>query len=294
MPIRSKAPNVSREMTYPLSPSTVEDIDYAIYEYINEKLDIFTETNEGFKKVPVLFSVPERSFQIKADPNLRPNGRTLIYPLISIMKNSITKDPAKKGRYGVHVPPYFDYYSPEGSVNIARVIQQDRTKNFANANTVRKSDGGSVATYQTFPNENKNIVYETLSIPMPTFLEVNYSVSVVSEYQQQMNEIIAAFASATSTPSVFKISHNKNQYEAFVTPDFSLENNSAGLDTSERIFRTVITFNVLGYIIGANKNQETPNVVRRESAAKIRLQRERVILGDEIEYHFGRKDKYRP
>ena len=294
MPIRTKAENVSNESVYSLAPSTIEDIDYAIYEYINKELDIFTETNEGFKKVPVLFSVPERSFQIKSDPTLRPNGRTLLYPLISIMKNSITKDPSKKGRYGVHVPPYFEYYSPDGAITIARQIQQDKTKNFANANTVRKSSNGQIATYQTFPNENKNIVYETLSIPMPTFLEVNYSISIVTEYQQQMNEIIAAFAAATSTPSAFKITHNKNQYEAFVSPEYSLDNNSSGLETSERIFRTTITFNVLGHIIGSGKNQETPNVIRRESAAKIQLQRERVILGDEIEYHFGRKDKYRP
>ena len=114
-------------------------------------------------------------------------------------ENSITKDPSKKGRYGVHVPPYFEYYSPDGAITIARQIQQDKTKNFANANTVRKSSNGQIATYQTFPNENKNIVYETLSIPMPTFLEVNYSISIVTEYQQQMNEIIAAFAAATST-----------------------------------------------------------------------------------------------
>ena len=292
MPIRTKTPHVSRESSYPLTPSTIEDIDFALYEYINEELDIFTETNEGFKKVPVLFSVPERSFQMKADPNLRPNGRTLIYPLISVMKNSIVKDPTKKGRYGVHIPPYFEYYSPDGAITIARVVQQDKTKNFANANTVRKSEG-QVSNYQTFPNENKNIVYETLSIPMPTFLEINYTVSIVSEYQQQMNEIIAAFASATSTPSVFKITHNKNQYEVFVSPDFAFDNNSSGLENSERIFRTTITFNVLGYIIGSGKNQETPNVIRRESAAKIQLQRERVIVGDEIEYHFGRKDKYR-
>lgn len=294
MPIRSKPAKVSNEPAYSLAPSTIEDIDYAVYEYINEKLDIFTETNEGFKKVPVLFSVPERSYQIKADPTLRPNGRTLVYPLISIMKTSMTKDPSKKGRYGVHIPPYFQYYSPNGSVDIARVIKQDKTKNFANANTIRKSDNGQIATYQTFPNENKNIVYETLSIPMPKFLEVNYSISIVSEYQQQMNEIISSFATATSTPSAFKISHNKNQYEAFMTPDISFDNNSAGLDTSERIFRTTLTLNVLGHIVGADKNQETPNVIRTESAAKIRLQRERVMVGDEIEYHFGRKDKYRP
>ena len=245
MPIRSKTPGVQPYSVYPMTPSTLEDVDYALYEYINEDLDVFTETNEGFKKVPVIYSVPERAFQIKNDPTLRPNGRTLIYPIISIIKNSMVTDPTKKGRYGVHVPPYFDYYNRGGSV------------------------------------------------PMPTFVEVNYTISVVTEYQQQMNQILSSFATATSTPSAFKISHNKNHYEAFITPEYSFENNSSGLETSERIFKTNITFNVLGYLIGSDKNQKTPNVVRRQSAAKIQFQRERVILGDEIEYHQGRRDKYR-
>jgi len=293
MPIRSKTPGVQPYSVYPMTPSTLEDIDYALYEYINEDLDVFTETNEGFKKVPVIYSVPERAFQIKNDPTLRPNGRTLIYPIISIIKNSMVSDPTKKGRYGVHIPPYFDYYNRGGSIDIARVVQQDKTKNFANANAIRNSPGGMVKNYQTFPKENKNIVYETLSVPMPTFVEINYTISVVTEYQQQMNQILSSFATATSTPSAFKISHNKNHYEAFITPEYSFENNSSGLETSERIFKTNITFNVLGYLIGSDKNQKTPNVVRRQSAAKIQIQRERVILGDEIEYHQGRRDKYR-
>tara|TARA_R100000008_G_scaffold82331_1_gene66517 strand:- start:742 stop:1623 length:882 start_codon:yes stop_codon:yes gene_type:complete len=293
MPIRTKAPNVQNKAVYPLSPSTLEDVDYALYEFINDELNIYSETNRGFKKVPVMYSVPERAYQIKNDPNLRPNGRTLLYPLISILKTSINQDPAKKGRYGVHIPPYFDYYNRGGSIDIARVIHQDKTKNFANANSIRKSQG-QVSNYQTFPMENKNIVYETLSVPMPSFVEVSYTISIVTEYQQQMNDILAAFASKTSTPSAFKITHNKNEYEAFITPEYSLENNSSGLETSERIFRTTITINVLGYLIGATKNQETPNVVRRQSAAKVQIQRERVVLGDEIDYHVGRKDKYRP
>ena len=51
---------------------------------------------------------------------------------------------------------------------------------------------------------------------------------------------------------------------------------------------------VLGYLIGKGQNQEYPNVVVRESAAKIQIQRERVVLGDEVPYHAGKKVKYRP
>ena len=159
--------NTQLSASYPLAPSTLEDIDYAIYNYLNHDLNIYTDTNQGFEKVPVIFSIPERAYQIKADPTLRSNGRTLVYPLMAVIRNSVTKNPSNKGRYGVYVPPYFDYYDRGGAIDIARVVEQDKTKNFANANSIRRSTSGKSKTFQTFPGENKNIVYETLSI---TFL----------------------------------------------------------------------------------------------------------------------------
>ena len=49
--------------------------------------------------------------QIKNDPKLRTeNGRTLVYPLISIRRGTLNVNPANKARYGVNIPPYFDYY----------------------------------------------------------------------------------------------------------------------------------------------------------------------------------------
>ena len=294
MPINTPL-NEDRNAVYPLAPSSMEDIDYAVYNYINDVLNISVETNQGFDKIPVLYAMPERSFQIKDDPNLRSEGgRTLIYPMISILRESVTQNPENKGRYGVYVPPYFDYYDRGGSLEIARVVNQDKTKNFANANAIRKSDSKKDKNYQTFPGKNEQIVYDTITVPMPSFVEVTYNVMAATEYQQQMNTVIAAFATSTSVPSVFKVKHGGNSYEAFIEPGYSLENNAAALGTEERIFKTAFTIRVLGYLIGAGKNQKTPNVVRRQSAAKIELQRERVILGDIPDYHPGRKDKYRP
>lgn len=293
MPINTPL-NTQLSSSYPLQPSRIEDIDYALYNYL-EELNIQVDTNQGFSKVPLIFSVPERSYQIKNDPTLRSeNGRTLIYPLMSIVKNSMVQDPAKKGRYGVYIPPYFDYYDKGGALEIARVVNQKETLKFANVNAQNLAAGGTNKNYKTFPNDNKNVVYETITIPMPTFVEVEYGVHVVTEYQQQMNEILAVFTGATSTPSVFSITHEGHRYEAFIDPSYSFENNSAGLGTSERIFKTVVTIRVLGHITGQDKNQKTPNVVRRQSAAKIQFQRERVILGDIPHYDPERKDKYRP
>ena len=96
-----------------------------------------------------------------------------------------------------------------------------------------------------------------------------------------------------STPAVFSISHDKNTYEAFIDQSVSNESNNGGLDTEERIFKSTVMIKVLGYIVGAAENQATPAVVVRESAAKVTIGREKVIVGDDPQFNAGRKDKYR-
>ena len=287
MPVNTPL-NQQLNAVYPLAHSQLQDIDYALYNYINTTLNIFTDTSDGFSKVPVIYSIPERAYQIKNDPTLRPNGRTLLYPLISILRESVTKNPQNKGRYGVHVPPYFDYYDRGGAISIARQVNQDKTKNFANAAALKKSFYKNNENYKTFPGVNNQIVYETLTIPMPTFIEIVYSVGIICEYQQQMNQILAPFMAQTGAPSAFKIEYEGNKYETFIEPEFSMENNSSGLQLDERIFKTNVSFKVLGYIVGSDKNQETPSVVRRQSAAKLTIQRERVVLGDEPDFDVDR------
>ncbi len=286
--------NTNLSATYPLAPSTIEDIDKALFNYINDGLNISCTTNEGFAKVPLVYSSAERSYQIKEDPNAREKGNILRYPRMSLIKNSINKNPVNRGRYGSYIPPYFTSGVRPSSIDIARVVNQDKTKNFANADAIRKSASGANVNHQTFPGENEAVVYQTLSVPMPAFFEVAYTIDLISNFQQQMNEMLAPFLANHSTPAVFPIFNEKHRYEAFINPDYTIENNAAGLQTEERVFTSSISVTVLGYIIGADKNQETPTVVVHESATKVRIQRERVIVDAEPHFPSRRKDKYRP
>ena len=47
-----------------LLPSTLENIDFAMYEWVSG-LELNTPTNDGFKKAPVVWLGTERAFQIK-------------------------------------------------------------------------------------------------------------------------------------------------------------------------------------------------------------------------------------
>jgi len=286
MPKRTEL-NQELKARYGFNPSTLETIDTAFFNYLNDDLNIFCNTNQGFHKVPVVFASPERAFQIKDDPNLRPNGRTLEYPMMSIVRGTVVNNPSNKGKYGVYIPPYYGFYKKGGAIPFARRVNQEKSRERANL-TAKK-----IFKQDNFPFDNEKVVYDTLYIPMPTYVEVTYEVKLITEYQSQMNEIMQAFLGSFSTPVAFNIEHDGHLFEVFGDETFTNDGNNSGLGLEERIFKSTTTLTVLGYVIGAGDNDKVPTVTVRESAAEVTIGRERVVLGDEPEFHAGRKDKYR-
>ena len=186
MPNDAKS-NVQNVVGLSLVPSTLEDIDRALYLYIDEKLNIFCDTNTGFEKVPVALAPQERAYQIKHSSTRRTeSGRTLTYPAISIVRESISKDPGKKGKFATYIPPYYGYYKRGGAIDIARLINQEKTMERANADSIRKSASGTNKNLQTSPGDNDKVVYDILSVPTPTYLEVVYSVSICAPIMTKM------------------------------------------------------------------------------------------------------------
>jgi hypothetical protein len=256
-------------------PSTIETIDFALYDWLNEDLGIFCTTNEGWKRVPLVWSMPERSFQIKSDKDLRKKD-VFVLPAISIERTSMEKDPNFKGVAWSHIPRQND--PKGGAITVARRIQQEKTSNFANADAKR------LFKQKTYPFKNEKIVYETITMPLPTYVVINYKLTVNTEYQQQMNEIITPFLAFPGQINNFFINRDGHKFEGFVQGDFGLENNISNLSEEERNFKTTINLKILGYLMGSDKNDEQPKMTIRESAAEIRIVRERVILGDKKDY----------
>ena len=170
--------------------STIEDIDYVISSWLKEDLELSCLTNEGFTTVPVLWQVPERAYQIKNRRELRDNNEALKLPLISVERTGIVKDPERKGSFQAN------YYSVDkngraGRFVIAKKIVPDKTRNFAVAAGTRTNDDGKLQRYS--PRVNHKIVIQTISIPIPVYVNVEYKIHVKTEYQQQMNTLITPF-----------------------------------------------------------------------------------------------------
>ena len=68
----------------PFMPSTIENIDTAIFNYLKDELALHTETNKGNVRVPVLWVAAERSHQIKNrdDQDIRDQKGVFKLPLM--------------------------------------------------------------------------------------------------------------------------------------------------------------------------------------------------------------------
>lgn len=257
-------------------PSTIETIDGAFLDYV-EGLNLFSTTINGFEKVPVIWSSAERAYQIKNNREIRDKNGSLIPPIISIERTSTTKDPQKKGSFQSNVSPRHDRFVYTQRIN------QDKTSNFANADTLKKSGQINFKTSK----RNEKIVYKFVSIPIPVYVTIEYKINIITNYQTQMNEIIQPFMSRTAQ-NYFVITKDGHKYECFMDQNFQ-QDPITDLGENERKYKSTITVKTLGYLIGEGNNQEKPQSTEQENAVEVKFPRENLFLMGEEDKRTTRK-----
>jgi hypothetical protein len=271
----------------PFQSSTIEGVDAAILDYVDNTVNIYCTTKDGFKKVPVLWISAERAFQRKHKKELMTISGSLNLPVMTVERTGIEKDMSKKGTAWANIPPADD--EKRGSITIARRINQNKTSNFVNADAKRLFKQN---TFRTRSKASAKVVYETITIPQPVYIEVSYDITLIAEYQQQINEMITPFITKPGNVNYFPIRKDGHLYEVFVESSYKQDNNVASLEQEERQYKTTVSYRVLAYLIGEDINQETPRVVIRENAVEVKIPREHVILGDIMD-HIKKKGFYR-
>ena len=276
--------------------STLETIDLGFYDFIDNNFDLHTTTNKGLIKVPVLWLSAERTFQIKNDRSFRDSVGKLKLPLISIERTEITKDKSFKGSVQADIPivkNQFDSYKQRPFYYKEKILQE-KTIPYS----IRKGRDFTKGQ-QSFPDDKfktiskKKIVKQSYYVPLPVYVTINYAITIKTEYQQQMNDLLQPFISRTGQLNHFVFTHNNHRYEAFIDQSFAQTNNSNNLAEEERSFATKITIKVLGYINGDGLNDPKPEVTTKENVVEIRMSRERAVLEDEIPWK-KKDNKYRP
>ena len=264
--------------TYKLSEvgmlsSGIEDIDAAMLSYLKVDLDLFSNTNEGFVRAPVVWVAPERAYQIKQFREMRDENGVLKLPIVSIEREGIYIS-KEKGAYQAHT---YDNggRGRSGRMIIAKRIVKDKTRDHAVANNRRYNPDEPY-----FKRENKKVVIETLSIPIPVYVDVTYKITITANFQTQINELLTPFISRTGQTINFIMRRNGHLYEGFIAEDFGTKGNGASMSEDEREFSSTISIKVLGYIIGEGANDDRPLVLREQNIVEISYPRETIVTDD--------------
>ncbi len=257
--------------------SSLETIDTGLYEWVNEFLDVHTQTNKGMFKVPVLWLGSERVYQVKNDQRIRDKVGKLILPLMTINRDSVDKDSAFKGSFQANIAEVNDYRG--GAIQRSRKLNQEKTRNFQNARaSIDKKQSQTTGKIK----ENGEIVYDNYTAPIPVYVSIMYTVTLRTEYQQQMNDLMQPFVTTTGQINSFVFEKDGHRYEAFIQSGFGMNNNTTNIGEDERMFETKVQIKVLGYLMGEGYTRDKPLNARRENRAKIVITGDRTMVGDKI------------
>jgi len=261
----------SGRRSIPLSPSSIETIDLAMYDWLDKEMDLYCTTNKGWKKTPVIWVGHERAFAVKENRDLRDRTGRFILPVMTLERTNIDKDMSRKGVVWSNVVPTDD--AQGGSYEIARVVNQEKTSQFALADAKLRGREWSL-------NKNKKVVYEIVTIPLPIYVILSYEVEIKTEFAQQMNELMQPLMTISGGINRFTIKRDGWHYEAFFKPSYEHENNGANLDNQQRQFITKVQVEVLGKLIGEGANRKQPEVAIRQNIVEVKIPREKIMVGD--------------
>jgi len=212
--------------TKPFSVS-IQDIDEAIFYYINNVIKPFTVQNGQRIPVPLLYGDSEKWNNIQKLGFLRDLKGDLMAPLIIFKRNSIEKNRTIANKLDANNPNLFQVFN----------------KKYNSANS-----------YDNFYVLNNRAPLETYyAVIMPDYVTINYQFVVFTYYVEQLNRIIEAMEYASDA---YWGNPERYQFKAMIN-SFGFQTELR--DNDERLVRSTFDLKLNGYII--------PDVIQKDMNA---------------------------
>jgi hypothetical protein len=275
----------------------IEDIDRAVFELFDSKLNFqVTQKNES-KKVPVVFAAGERFALTRRKNPIRDKNNALILPIISIMRGDVDFSPAQNGkktpiafreqtkyvikkRLSDRDRNYQNIINKQGITNQENVSSR---RNFA-ANDVspgNKAMPGTVSSRRnnatsfisqagkiTLSEDLGKNIFEVIEIPYPEFISIKYDVIFWTQYLSQANQMMETLIVNFDGQGEEITMKTPAGYElvAFFDASFTNASNFDNYSDDERVIKHSISLSVPGYILNP-KHPGLPNLVRAYTSA---------------------------
>lgn len=255
---------------------------------------------DAIVKVPVIFATGERFAQVKKLMPFRDSNNTIILPVISVGRKSLnigtpssifpsithravsdfilTKKLAKEDRDYQRLLNKLRLRNSDDIASRSNFALQDIAPgNQAVPGTIASRRNGNNLSYRDLEDPELLLsrlgdnIFEVVTMPYPIFFTASYEVTFWTQFTQHMNTLIEILASARMGPGLdYKIKSSKGYYYiAELESGVSLANNTDNFSDEERIIRSSVTLNVMGYIIATQQPGQTSPFRRYLSAPVI-------------------------
>lgn len=270
----------------------IEDVDVALFNLFDKEIKpmVAGQDSADVKKVPVIFAAGEKWAMLKKGRPIRDKTNTLILPLVTIMRESVSQaldDISKRGinqqtgeivvrrRLDSSDRNYQNLINRLFILNQTNVAVEESNAVDGSIVTARSTGdlgNSSVSTNDAFLLSNKrNNIFETIVVPSPQFYTASYQITVWTQYTQHMNQIIEKFMSSfLPQAQSWKLITEKG-YWFIATVDggnFAIETNFDDMSASERYIKCTITLKVPAYI-WASASPGVPIPVKRYVSSPI-------------------------
>lgn len=251
----------------------IEDIDVALFKLFENEIKLQVGgDNSDFKKVPIIFATGEKWAILKNKKSLRDRNNSLILPLLTIARNSISQDFAtdiagrginqqtseiviyrKLDKSDRSYQNLINRYLLKNQKNVATNPELEHVDNQLLTDRVIGSDANnpSVQDGAWLADIKKNNIYETIVVPSPQFCSLSYEVTMWTQYTQHMNQLLEQIISSfLPQGNAWKLNTPKG-YWFIATVDnnsYTPENNFDDLGQEERMIKHKFNINVKGYI----------------------------------------------
>jgi hypothetical protein len=255
---------------FDMPPSGIKDVDKALFNLFDVVLNLQVSTRNETKRVPVVFAGGERFALTKSGRPIRDKSGAVIAPIISIHRSGV-----KLG-----AEPQLAFGTDTGDIAIKRRLDaSDRSyQQLVNRHGIRNQDNvtsqrnvlsplGRVASRRprgetelgpNLTNEIGDNIFEVITIPTPTFMTLQYDITLWTSYIGEMNQLLETVCACSEV----RIDTDRGYwYVMYLDTDVTTDDSFADYTTNKRYVRSKFSAHVPTYVL-ATRNPGDPSPFR--------------------------------
>jgi len=275
---------------FTLPSCTLEDADRSVFDLFDSQLPLQYIQNGETKRIPVIFSTGERFAVLNRREPLRDKNKTLILPLISIMRTGINQTPdnghgpgqMQPTKLKIKISPESDTY--KRLLNKIGIDNQDGVASKSHeidglgggtepgtvgSRRQRSRGEGAVPNDISLKPDVLDNIYEIITMPPVKHYQATYNITIWAQFMNQMNEIMSAVMSMyqNNYGRTFRLETPKGYwFVGYVGSEFSSDNNYDDFTDSERLIKQSFDIKVNAYLV-LPEYPGSPNGLRRKISA---------------------------